>query len=70
MAKITSLEEMEKIVGRNKSLSWNGWDVLYTVPDPVAWRNPSGVFIKNKWFNQKKFELKNDGWDIPNKFVR
>lgn len=70
MAQIKSLETMEKIVSQNRSLSWDGWTVLNTYPNPVGWKDASGVFIKGKWFTQKRYEPASDGWNIPSKFVR
>jgi hypothetical protein len=70
MAQIRSLPEMEKIVSRNKMLSWDGWTVLHTYSNPVGWRDAYGVFIKGKWFTQRRYEPSGEGWDIPNKLVR
>lgn len=70
MAQVSSLEHMEKIVSRNKALSWDGWTVLHTYPNPAAWRDVSGVYIKGRWFVQKRYELTGTGWSIPNKLVR
>jgi hypothetical protein len=70
MAVVTSVEEMEKIVSRNRSLSWDGWTVLNTYPNPTAWRYTNGAYIKNKWHVQQRFEITETGWEIPNKLVR
>jgi hypothetical protein len=70
MAQIISLQEMEKIVSRNRSLSWDGWTVLHTYPNTVGWRDKSGVLIKGKWFTQKRYEPDSNGWSLPNKLVR
>jgi hypothetical protein len=70
MAVITSLTEMENIVSRNKSLAWEGWDVLHRYPNPVGWRNADGVLVKGKWFTQKRYSPERSGWTIPNKLVR
>lgn len=67
---ISSLEKMEQVVSRNNQLSWDGWTVLHTVPSPTGWKSPAGVFIKGKWYLQKRFELSTNGWEIPNKLVR
>lgn len=67
---INSLEKMEEIVKSNKTLAWNGWDVVQNTFDPVGWRKPEGVRINNKWHTQKTFALSTDGWEIPNNFVR
>lgn len=70
MAQIKSLDEMETIVSRNKMLSWDGWTVLYTYSNPTAWKDVAGVFIKGRWFTQKRYDPTGNGWDIPNKLVR
>ena len=70
MAQIISLDEMEQIVGRNKMLSWDGWTVLHTYPNPVGWRDAEGVQIKGRWFTQRRYVPAGDGWTIPNKLVR
>lgn len=67
---IKSLEKMENIVANNKSLSWVGWDVVYRSFSPTGWMDTSGVFIKGKWYSQKKFEVTPNGWEIPDRFVR
>lgn len=67
---INSLEKMEEIVQNNRSLRWDGWTVTNSYPSPTAWMQPEGVFIKGKWFIQKRYEPTASGWEIPNKFVR
>jgi hypothetical protein len=69
MMVIKSLEQMEKIVESNKSLSWNGWDVVHLVPNPAAWSKPDGAYVKGRWHIQKIFALSTNGWEIPNKFM-
>jgi hypothetical protein len=68
--KINSLEVMETIVENNKSLEWNGWDVVEIQKSPTGWMKPNGMFRNGEWFIQKHFNLNSNGWDIPNKFVR
>jgi|688.fasta_scaffold47491_12 hypothetical protein len=70
MPKISSLEEMEKIVKNNNRLSWDGWTVLYTYPNPVGWRDAKGVLVKGKWHTQQRFEINETGWEIPKNLVR
>jgi|SaaInl59LU_5_DNA_1037362.scaffolds.fasta_scaffold03729_8 hypothetical protein len=67
---ITSLEQMEKIVSRNKMLSWRGWDVVFSKAYPGAWSNKNGAFVKGVWYSQDIFEVGSNGWEIPNKLVR
>jgi hypothetical protein len=67
---IKSLEQMEEIVKKQKNLSWEGWDVIQTSPNPVAWRYPNGRFIKGKWYVQKRFPVTANGWELPNNVAR
>lgn len=67
---IKSLEQMEQIVTENRALSWEGWDVVDRKYYPAAWKSPDGVFIKGKWYLQRKYEATEIGWHIPKKFVR
>lgn len=67
--KINSLEQMETIVENNKSLLWDGWNVKEITPSTTGWTKPNGMFRNNEWFIQKQYNLRYDGWDIPNKFV-
>jgi hypothetical protein len=67
---VKSLKKMEEIVRNDRSLSWRGWDVVHSVPNPAAWSKPDGAFVKGRWYIQKTFEVTSNGWEIPNKFVR
>jgi hypothetical protein len=66
---VKELEKMETIVNNNKTLSWDGYDVLYSVKTEKARTSPQGVRIGSSWFIQKRYTLSRDGWDIPTKFV-
>lgn len=66
---IKSLEQMESIVSKNKTLSWNGWDVVQSFQASTGWSSPDGAFIKGRWYTQRKFPISSNGWDIPNKWV-
>ena len=68
--KINSLEQMETIVENNKSLEWNGWDVVEITKSPTGWMKTNGLFRNGEWHIQKRYDLNSNGWDIPNKFVR
>jgi hypothetical protein len=67
--KITQLEKMEKIVAKNKSLFWDGWDVFHAYPSDKGITSKYGAFINGKWHITRKFKLSSDGWDLPDKFV-
>jgi hypothetical protein len=66
---IKSLEQMEKIVSSDRSLSWRGWDVVQRTPNPTAWSKPNGAFYKGRWYIQRTFVVTTEGWEIPNKLV-
>lgn len=67
--KISSLDDMEIIVENNKSLEWNGWDVVEIRKSPTGWMKPEGIYKNDEWNIQKFYNLNYDGWDIPSKFV-
>lgn len=66
---IKSLQEMEIIVSNNDSLRWDGWTVVSLKPTESGMMSKDGVVIDDKWYLQKRFELTEDGWNIPNKIV-
>jgi hypothetical protein len=61
---------METIVESNKSLSWEGWDVVLLKKNPAGYMSPDGVFSNGNWYLKTKFALSEIGWDIPSKFMR
>ena len=67
---ITSLDQMEAIVETNKSLSWDGWTVVDSKQDPTAYTKTNGAYINSQWHVQKRYEPMENGWDIPNKYMR
>lgn len=67
---INSLEKMEAIVSNNRSLLWEGWDVVELVKHPGAWFKPNGVYYKGSWYFKNSFAVDHDGWRIPKKYVR
>lgn len=62
---ITSLEEMEEIVRKNSSLSWDGWTVVFAKYNPTAWRKPNAKLIKGKWHETTRYEPGYKGWNLP-----
>lgn len=68
--KVTSLEQMETIVSKNKFLHWDGWTVVNSFQSNTGWLKPNGAYRNGKWYLETRFEVEADGWDIPNKFVR
>lgn len=66
---VKELEQMEKIVSSNKSLSWDGWTVISSYPSERGRTSKDGKYINSKWHMQNRFEPTRSGWNIPSKFV-
>lgn len=67
---VKSLEQMEKIVSQNKSLSWDGWNVVELTKSPNAVFKAEGAYVNGSWHIKNIFSANRDGWSIPNKYVR
>lgn len=67
---VTSLEQMEDLVRKNRSLRWDGWDVVFFYQSPTAWSSKHGSFYRGNWYMNKRFKLTESGWHIPEKLVR
>jgi hypothetical protein len=67
---ISSLEQMEDIVKKSKSLKWDGWDVIHFYPSDKGRTSSAGMRIGSKWFLHKRFPVGEKGWELPNKFMR
>lgn len=70
MMQITSLEQMEQIVKKNRSLSWDGWTVVNAFPSEKGRTAKDGAYIKGVWHIARRFECTPNGWNIPDKLVR
>jgi hypothetical protein len=66
---ITSLEKMETIVSKNKSLSWDGWNVVELIKNPSAVYKQNGVMINKVWYIKNIFTVDRDGWKVPTKYT-
>jgi GTP cyclohydrolase FolE2 len=66
--KINNLEKMERIVSRNKNLSWIGWDVVDRKRSESGRTSTSGVRVNGEWFLQRIYSVSRDGWNIPDKY--
>jgi hypothetical protein len=69
MKQVKSLEKMEKIVSRNKSLSWDGWNVVELTRNPAAMFKANGARINGAWYLKSTFIADQDGWRIPSKYA-
>jgi hypothetical protein len=67
---VSSLEQMESIVKKNRNLKWDGWDVIHFYQSDKAKTSRFGMRINDKWCIYKRFTVTENGWDIPNKLVR
>jgi hypothetical protein len=65
---IKSLEKMEKIVSKNKNLSWVGWDVVDRKRSESGRTAVSGVRVDGVWYLQRTYPVGRNGWDIPYKY--
>jgi hypothetical protein len=69
MKQVKSLEKMEKIVSKNKSLSWDGWNVVELAKNPAAMFKLNGARVEGVWYLKNTFVVNQDGWRIPSKYV-
>ena len=69
MKQVVSLEKMEKIVSKNRSLSWDGWNVVELIKNPGAMFKPNGARVNGAWFIKNIFIVEHDGWSIPTKYT-
>lgn len=67
---VTSLEQMEKIVKRNKFLNWDGWEVVNSFPSEKGRTSKDGAYINGIWHIQRRYTADERGWNIPDKLVR
>jgi hypothetical protein len=66
---VKTLEHMEAIVKSTKTLHWDGWTVVNSVPSDKGRSLKNGALVDSKWHVQTRYEPGRMGWDIPNKFV-
>ena len=67
---ISSLEKMESIVSKSKFLHWDGWTVVSSYPSKKGSTSKHGAYREGKWQIQRRFEVGNSGWDIPERFLK
>lgn len=66
---IRSLEVMEDLVSKNKSLIWDGWTVVGLKPASGKAPVSNAIKIGNRWYTQQRFEVSKDGWNIPDRLL-
>ena len=64
--RVSSLEDMTRIVSSRQDLEWDGWDVVKYTGANNAIYSVDGVFKNGKWLKKKVFPITEDGWHLPN----
>lgn len=67
---VTNYNYAHKIVEANKSLSWDGWNIVEFKPNADAFYMQDGIFKNSKWGTVKTFPLTENGWEVPKRYVR
>ena len=67
---VTNLEDMQKIVDSQKDLSWDGWNVVEMYVSDKGATSKFGAYKNGKWHLKKVFTPSQNGWDIPDKYVK
>ena len=67
---IKSLEKMESLVDKAKFLHWDGWTVISSYPSKKGSTSKYGAYRDGKWHIQRRFEVTETGWDIPERFFQ
>jgi hypothetical protein len=67
---VSSLDQMEKIVKANRNLYWDGWDAVFSYPSDKGRTSKFGARVKDVWHLQRRIPLTEQGWHVPQKYVR
>lgn len=67
---ISSHDQMQSIVKNSRNLEWDGWNVIVYVQDDVGFFDTSGVFKEGKWHIKHNYPLGQNGWEIPDRFLK
>jgi hypothetical protein len=67
--KINKIELAEEIVNKYPSLSWDGWNIVWTTQDPSGYTDKNGIFKDGKWFIRQIFTVQDNGWVLPDKIM-
>lgn len=62
-------DQAHDIVENNKSLYWDGWDILEFKKDNSAEYHPKGVRKNGVWGYVKRYSPNDEGWRLPKKYV-
>jgi len=66
---VKSLEKMEDIVSKNKSLSWEGWNLVELINKPSAAYKQNSVMFNKVWYIKNIFTVDHYGWKVPKKYT-
>lgn len=68
---VKTVTEMDTLIERNPRLSWDGWNVVHSVPDEYGEFVREGMFNKaeNRWYIQRIIPPGPGGWDIPDRLL-
>jgi hypothetical protein len=70
MMKVLDYEQAHNVVEANRSLYWDGWDIVSWVRNPNGATNIKGKFRNGKWGISRRYSLNSDGtWKVPNKYA-
>lgn len=67
---ITDYDTAHAIVSSNKSLSWDGWDIVDFKKSDDAEYNVSGKNVNGAWGYVKVYPLSENGWELPKRYAR
>lgn len=70
MANITDYNKAHEIVESNRSLFWDGWTIVEFKPNRDAITTKNAIFRNNRWGYVRRFEPTENGWKVPDKYVR
>jgi len=70
MITVNNYEQADSIVSKNKSLRWDGWDIVQFKADASAEYDKRGVRYNNKWGFEKRYSPDREGWRVPDGFIR
>ena len=69
--KILDYDQADNVVETNRSLYWDGWDIVSWVRNPNGATNIRGMFRDGSWGIAKYFRMNSNGeWAVPDKYVR
>lgn len=66
-----TLDQVERLVKKNKYMSWNQWTLEIFKPDRNAFMRSNGAIRDGEWGLVQKVELNAEGmYDVPQRYAR